>query len=498
MFKSLLLKLKIDLLRGKDLKFQVARSSAFLGLGSAFGRALQVFRTMILARLIAPEEFGLIAMSMMVIVMLESLADAGIRLSIIQNEKGSSHSYLNAAWWIAFGRGIGLFIFGLVCAPYIADFYQKPELSSLLRVSFLAFILNGIISPRAYLLEREFRFGKATLLNQLSAVIMTVITLITAFYVRNAWALVVGIVCERIAYCVITFITCPFKPQFDINRGSTKEIFKFSKGMFGLSLMNLIARQADVMALGKMVSASALGSYYLSMKLAEQPLEILSQVIAPVLLPAFSAKQNDKVSLLNGLQNINRGIALFGLPFSTIIAVYAYVMLYIFYGENYTSAAGVLPILAFNIYFRMHTVVLAQMFFAHGLPNLHRRGSFIRTIVIIVTIYPMIKLYGVNGAAFILLISNAILMVSQIVWIKPIIYLSLFDYFTKWLPGAVLAVFTAFPLLLYRFTTLNSIFIQIFIGSITFAIVCMIALLWLKKEPLRISNHFKRTIRSKT
>ena len=471
------------LFKGGDLKAKAARSSAILSISTAFNRVLQLGRTMILARLLAPEEFGLVAMAMMVVAMVESITDAGVRLSIIQKKGGANYAYLNVAWWFQALRGLILFLIVGGCAPWIAIIYEKPQLVNLLRVSFLTILLNGLVSPRVHILEKQFQFGKWAAILQVSSVIGTAVTIGFAYYSPTVWAIVIGVVVERGVYCLISFILCPFKPSVPIDHKSLLEIIRFAKGIVGLSLMNLVARQADVIVLGKVVSESVLGIYYLAVKLAEQPMGIFGNVISRILLPAFAEKQDKTEDLQLAVMKVNLGTSIFGLSLSTMMASYAPVLLTVIYGQKYAPGAMALSILSFNFFVRMHIVILTQLFFACGFPHLHRRLSFIRFLMIISLIYPSAKFFGINGAASVLLGTNSILLLMQLITFKRIIKLYLIEYFRKWLPGALIAFIVLLPAIVLRSYGTEKIFLHAISACISYTIAFIVGTLYLRGRP---------------
>lgn len=455
-----------------DLKAKAGKSSAALAFVNIFERILRIGRIMVLTRLLVPEEFGLIAMVMMSIVMVESITDAGIRLSVIQHKDGADKNYLNAAWWIQFGRGACIFALSAIVAPFIAAFYEKPELTNLLRVSFVVILVSGIVSPRVHLLEREFRFGKWVSLSFLSAVVGTAVTIALAFYLHNVWAVVYGNIIERTSYCIITFLVCPFFPRLPIDRESLKKIIGFAKGILGLSFLNLIAKQADIIVLGKVVSSASLGFYYLALKLAEQPMNFFARIVSPVLLPAFAKKQSEPDSLRQALYSVNRLVSIIVLPLACLVSAYSDPLLAVIYGSQYSVAAQVLSILSITIFFKIQIVVLTQMLFGLGLPHLHRKASFYRSIFIVATIYPAVMIYSVNGAALTILMGNVILLTFQILILKNRLSFTFSKYIRIWGVGLILSIGGFLSVGILKLCDVQSVIYWI----LTFILMCMLSL----------------------
>ena len=464
-------KYKERFLRKRDLKGKALLGSASLGIGAIFQRLLRLGRVMILARLLVPEDFGIVAITMMVVVTFESITDVGIRISIIQNKEGDKDSYLNAAWWFQSIRGLGLFILSFLFAPLIASFYDNAVLTDLFRISFLSIIFNGLISPHVHLLERSFRFGRWTLMLQGSALLGTAITIVLAYYLQNYWAVVIGGTIERLLYCVLSHILYPFRPRLEIDKDNLSELYKFAKDIFGLSVLNLIARQADVIVLGKIIAPSILGSYYLATQLAEQPISLLSNIFPRILLPLFSSMQGNTLKIKNSILSVNYGTALLGIPITVFMAINSYELLSVIYGNQYVNASLALSILSINIYIRAQIMLQTQIYMGIGVPHLHRRQSLNRSVFIAILIYPAAKYAGLWGAALVLLLANITMFVLQLNMLKRIIQLNIKEFFVKWIGGAILGMLVIIPNVFFLFIRVDSIMIQSVIAILTIILI---------------------------
>jgi lipopolysaccharide exporter len=425
---------KIALIQGSSLKARSARGSLILAAGSFLERGMGLVRTMILARILAPGDFGLMAIVMSVLAVLSSVTDIGVQQSIIYHPEGNKKEYLNIAWWIQVARAAGLFIAAFLIAPTICRFYDKPELLNLLRVSFLVVIFSGFTSPCLYLLDKEFRFVKALCLMQGSSLLGTVVAIALAFYMPSVWILVIAQLVQTGVQCLLSHILCPFRPILNIDLRYLKEFLKFGQGMVGLSFLTIIAMQTDVFVLGKLVSSKEVGIYALALSLAQQPMFFFARTIGRVLLPAFAEKQNDKKALCSAVVRIIRSILLFGVPLLVVAAFGAKIILSIVYGARYSVAAVPFALLCFAMLFYVQAVVLSQVYMGIGIPHLHRRYVILLAGLIICLIYPGIKLFGLTGAAGVLLFSHAIAVFMQVVWMKRVIGIRFKDYIYCWWP----------------------------------------------------------------
>jgi O-antigen/teichoic acid export membrane protein len=424
---------KISLIRDTGLMARSTRGSIILGVGTVVERLLRLVRNMILARLLAPEDFGLMAIIFAVSMAFECFSDIGVRQSIIQNKRGDSLGYLNVAWWFQGVRGLCLFVIAFLAVPWVSRFYGKPELLPLMRFAFVAILFNGFVSPRVAVLEKKFQFSKWVFFRQGSGLVGTLITLgLAFFFVRNVWALVIGFVAEAVFRFLLSFILCPFVPTTSIDRDMLRDLLKYARGMLGLAFLTIVAFQTDIMVLSKVVSTEQVGMYALAFALAHQPAVMFGQTIGRILLSAFAEKQDDKQILRRSTLTILRTTVMFGVPLVALAAIFAGPIVSVVYGRKYVAVAVPFAILCFATLFKIQGVIFSQIYMAIGKPHLHRRFATLLAVLIIGLIYPSIALFGLAGAAGAILLSNAIAVCAQVVWMRGSIGLAFKDYICCW------------------------------------------------------------------
>lgn len=405
-----------------------------LGIGTVAGHSMKFVRRMILARLLAPAEIGVMAIVVSISIAFEAFAELGIKQSVIQNKRGANPDYLNVAWWAQMVRGLCLFAIAVVSVPWISSFYDKPELSRMLRICFLVILFRGLISPRAYILEKEYKFGRSVFLIQGSAILGVVVTIGLALVIRNVWALVIGFVVESATLCVLSYVLVPFLPRFRIDRESFEELMKFARGMFGLPILTMVSMQADIFVLGKLVETDQLGMYTLALQLAQQPCIIFGQVFGVILLPVFAENQHNKEVLCRHVRKVNRTTFVFFAPLAALAAIWAKPILSLAYGPRYSVVSTPFTIMFFVMFFRIQGHILASVYLAIGKPSLHRRFAILLAVLMVSLIYPSIKLFGLVGATLSLLIAYGAAVCLQAETMSRIIGLRFKDYISCWNP----------------------------------------------------------------
>lgn len=456
---------------GDSLKRKVASGAVWLVAANGIEQALRLLRNMILARLLAPEAFGIMATVMAAVATLEALAEVGLTQSVIQNKKGADRGFLNIIWWLASLRGVSLYAMAFLAAPLVSQFFNNPGSEVLLRTGFLVILFNGLTSPKLHVLQKDLKFANWILVMQGPGVLGVIFAIILAFYIQNVWALVFGYTAEALLRLPLSFIVCPFKPQFSFDTSYLSDIRKFSKQMFGLPILMMLFTQSSVFVIGRVLSLEQLGMFALVRSLAEIPSTLMSKIIYPVLLPTLAKIQDDKEKLNSILLKVNKLTATLVIPFITFLIVFSKPLLSLVYGHNYTAVSIPFTLLCVYTYIFICSAIIMTLYIAIGKPSIHRNASAFRTLLFLILIYPATKIFGLIGAAFAILLAMCAGFLIQIIYARKLIDLSVTLYIKNWSVGAVTSLIVILPaLIINQFSDLSN-FATICIG----AILCLTA-----------------------
>jgi O-antigen/teichoic acid export membrane protein len=418
------------LVQGENLRAKATRGAVLLG-GASFGeQASRLARNMLLTRLLAPSAFGTMAIVMSASSIVGSLSEVGVRVSVIRNPRGREPAYLNAAWWLAMGRGLGVYAICFLMAPFVARFYGNFELSALLRVALLSSVLEGAMSPRSCLPQKEMKFGRWTAISNGGAVCGVILTVILSFVVRDVWALAIGYCSENFFRCLLSYILCPGLPSLGWDRNAVRDLLSYSKGAYGLSFLNLIFTRTDIFVLGKLYSPTALGLYTMAVYLVQTPTGFIQNMVGSTLVPAFAHVQEDRERVNRVLLEATSWLIVLGLPAVVVICLYAPSLLRVIYGARYLKSAGPLVVASAVAFLSILNGVITDCLSALGQPALHRRAVVTSAVVMIVTIYPACKILGVIGAQVASLLAIGASYVLQIMRIRWLTGLDLARYRT--------------------------------------------------------------------
>ncbi|MDB5642334.1 MAG: capsular polysaccharide biosynthesis protein [Hyphomicrobiales bacterium] len=288
----------------------------------------QFATTVILARLLTPDDFGVFAMAMPVIGLAGLLQDFGLHDVVVQKETISSDE-VNAIFWANLGITAIVALLLLAASPFVADFYGEQRLTPML-AAWSGILLLGALSFGQYsMLARAFRFKTLAKIDITCAVVSFVTVLVSAWFLRSYWALWLAGLTSVACFVTLTYVTGvwrPTRPRRDINlRGS----FHFGGNIILHNAANYASRNIDNILVGKNFGGTVLGYYDRAYKLLLYPIENLANPIARVMVPVLSRLQKDEPGLRRAFlqaYGITNLVAIPGLAFaigcaSEIIAI---------------------------------------------------------------------------------------------------------------------------------------------------------------------------------
>jgi O-antigen/teichoic acid export membrane protein len=384
-------------LSGEGLRAKVFRGGVWLGSGSMIEQAARFGRSIVLTRLLAPEAFGTMAVIISASSVIHTITDMGVKEALIQNPRGTERHYMGAAWWLALGRAVVLASFICLVAPWMARFYGNLEITPLLRVATLSVIFDGAFSSRAYIAMKEMKFSKWAYINHGGGIIGTIATVLLSLFIRDVWALVLGLCAESAARCTLSFIICPYVPSLNWNREAFLDLTRFSRGLFGLAFLNLIFARADIFVLAKLYPAAQLGLYSMALYLAQTPVSYIMNLLGQTMLPTFSQIQTDNARIRRILFQVWSCIILFGLPALVFAVFCGRALLTIAFGSRYGATAPALIVACCVCLINLLNGQLTTVMYAKALPQLHRTCVLIMAIMMIIFTYPLAKWFGLPG-----------------------------------------------------------------------------------------------------
>ena len=367
-------------------------------------KAFSLIRLIIIGRILAPSDFGLMGIALLAMSAIETFSQTGYREALIQRKKEVS-GYLDTAWTVLIIRGLLIFIIIYFAAPYIALFFHTPEVKPIIQVLGLITFLQSFSNIGIIFFHKELEFNKVFIYHFLGTFTNFFVAIIAAIILRSVWALVLGLLAEKIVSLFVSYFIHPYRPRLSGDIEKAKELFGFGRWILGSSAFVFIGEHIDDIFVGKVLSATALGFYQMGYRISNMLETEITQVISSVTFPGYAKIQDKQTSLQKAYFRIMRLTTAISIPITAGIVLLAPEFTGIFLGQKWMPMVPAMQLLAIAGLMKSIASTGSPLFNGSGYPNYEFYMQLIRGLTIIVVIYPLITLMGISGAALGVIIS---------------------------------------------------------------------------------------------
>lgn len=326
------------------------QAAGHLGRGAAWMVAMRwavrlvgVVSTIILARLLAPDDFGVMAIAMLVVSFIEVLAESGQHGAVIRHADDTPDLY-NAAWTLSVLQGVALALLILLAAPAATLLFDAPQAQAV--VAFLALrpLLLGFANIGVVAYLKELNFRREFQFQVLTKAVSFVVTITLAFTLRNHWALAIGVVTGAAVQVVLSYWLHPFRPHFSFRRMG--ELLSYSLHVMAQSIMWYGWRRGDEFVVASVGGTTATGNYAVAGNLATAPVEELVLPTVRALHPVYARLRDRVEELRQTYLLVFQSVATVVLPASVGLALVADDLVPVLLGDQWLDAIGIIRWLA--------------------------------------------------------------------------------------------------------------------------------------------------------
>jgi len=355
-------------------------------------------RLIILARLLAPHDFGLMGIAMLTMMTLETFSQTGFQAALIQ-KKENIEAYLNSAWTVIIIRGFILFTILYFIAPYAATFFDVPEAKLIIQVIGLSILFQAFTNIGVIYFQKELEFNKQFIFQLAGTLSDFTVAVSVALILRNVWALVFGVLAGNIVRFIASYFIHPYRPRLSSDLGKAKELFGFGKWVLGSSILIFLLTQGDDAFVGKFLGATMLGFYQMAYRISNMPATEITHVISQVTFPAYSKLQDNIPKLREAYLKVLQLTAFISFPIGGLIFVLAPDFTRIFLGEKWMPMVPAMQALAFWGLIRSIGATTGPLFQAVGRPDLGTKLQVVKLILLAALIYPLTVQWGILGTS---------------------------------------------------------------------------------------------------
>lgn len=327
-------------MRGKAIR---ATAWSAVGLWGHQGLALIVF--LLLARLLRPEDFGLVALGAVYIAFLGVFVEQGFLEAIIQRHQ-IAQEHLDTAFWTNLGLSLVLTIACIATATLVGSLFGEPRLNEIIMGLSFVFVIAGLTGVQKAILRRRFNFRPLALASILGSVAGGATGILMAWQGHGVWSLVAYQLVTKGCESIVLWFYSEWRPHLHFSYSHFHELFRFGFNITGSRVLNFFNKHSADFVIGYFLGPVALGLYTVAFRLIRTIVTLLGGVVSQVSLSLFSEKQRNKGALRIAYYGIVRYVSLIAFPIFAGILATAPALVDVFFSEKWTNAIPIMRVLA--------------------------------------------------------------------------------------------------------------------------------------------------------
>ncbi|OGH11510.1 MAG: hypothetical protein A3B38_01740 [Candidatus Levybacteria bacterium RIFCSPLOWO2_01_FULL_36_13] len=372
---------------------------------TASTRFISIARTILLARILLPSQFGIYGIGILVLSFAEILTETGINVFLIQN-KESTNKYIDTAWLLSILRGVIIFALMLLTSSYVSQFFNAPDAFGLLLLFSLVPLIRGFINPSIIKFQKELRFDKE-LWFRISILLMDSLIAITlAFYTKSVLSLAVGLICGALLEVILSFILVKPIPKIRLEKEKLFLVINRGKWITLSGIFSYLYHNLDNIIVGRMLGTVNLGLYVMAYNISRLPITDVSDVVSKVTFPVYSLISEDKQRLTKAFLKSLLLVSVVSISFGLVLFIYTDRIVILVLGDKWLGMVNVLKILVVFGVIRAISGSSSSLLLSVGKQKEVSVVTLVSIFGLAVTLVPLVQAYGIIGAGISALIGT--------------------------------------------------------------------------------------------
>ncbi|MBD2594945.1 lipopolysaccharide biosynthesis protein [Nostoc spongiaeforme FACHB-130] len=389
----------------------------------------------LLARLLGPEAFGLVALSGIFLSFLQIFVDQGFSTAIVQRQD-LEPEHLDTAFWTNLGVSILLTTISISCAGLVASFFKEPHLIPIIRCLSLNFVFGGLSGVQQSILQRELAFKILAVRSLVAVLVGGSVGIVLAFLGFGVWSIVGQSLANSIAQVITLWWVSSWRPRFKFSQKHFKELFTFGINIVGINVLNFVNQNSDNFLIGYFLGSVALGYYAVAYRILTVVTQLMISVIQKIAMPIFSRMQKEPEKMLKAFYKAVNLTSLGAFPIFIGISVLSPELILALFGKEWMPSIPVIQILAlvgllYAGFYYNGTVIMAL-----GKPSWNLALNCIQAIANL-TCFLIAVHWGIVAVAASYVVRGYIMSPVPILVIKKLIPLKISTYLRQYITPAV-------------------------------------------------------------
>tara|TARA_Y100001972_G_scaffold128999_1_gene193312 strand:- start:3496 stop:4935 length:1440 start_codon:yes stop_codon:yes gene_type:complete len=397
-------------------------------------QALSLMITIILARMLSPDEFGIFAMITVFASFATLFSDFGLGNSLIYYQDADERDYSTVFYAnIIIGLLITLLFYFL--APTIAHFYNEPDLTRLIQIFSSVFLIQSVGQVSIALLRKNIKFKKLGIIENIALLLSGIIAVLASYFEMGAMSLVLKSIIYAFVLTISVLLFSRFKPYWYFSLDRLKVLSGYGVQTMSNMFITYWIRNADNLIIGKILGNVQLGFYNMAYKIMLLPINNISRVISQVMFPSFSSINNDLSRLRNSYLKIIQTVALLTFPIFGGLFMLSNEFIRLVLGSHWIEIDAYLPVLALVALPQSIFTLNGSVFQSIGRPDIPLKINLVSFPLYLLAFYFGLEMNGVTGLVYNYAILSAALFIPIYVLLAKHIKLSLLIFFNNLLPA---------------------------------------------------------------
>ena len=431
----------------------------------------------ILTRLLTPEDFGLVGMITIFIVIGQSLTNSGFGQALIQKKNADDIDFSTVYYFNIFASII-IYLIVFFGAPLIADFYNQPQLIPLTKIISLAFVIDAFGRINQVYLEKHLDFKSPSIIGVVSVAVSGSISITLAYLGFGVWALVANTLIRSFMTTILLWVVSNWRPLFVFSSRSLKSLFVFGSKILVAGLMQSIFQNIYYLIIGRFFSAQSLGYFTRAVQFRDMPVNTLTVIIQKVTFPVFSTIQDNDEKLVPGYTKAIRMLSAVVFPFLVIIFITSKPLIEIVLGEVWLPVVPYLKVMVLYGWIQVIYTINNQIITVKGRSDYYLQIQIIDKVLIVSSILLTYK-YGIMAMIYGNMAATIITFLVGSGYLKRVIHITLLYQLKQISPfffSATAMLLSSIPLSIYIENEIGYL-----LSSLTVSLIVYVVLMWIMK-----------------
>jgi O-antigen/teichoic acid export membrane protein len=418
-----------------NLKQEAVKGVAWSAIQTWGVRVISFLVMLILARLVLPESFGLIAYATVFTAFVQIFIDQGFSDAIVQFPN-LEREHLDTAFWISILTGTIFTVAGIAASGIIANIFHEPKLIPVIRSLSLMFIISALSSVQQALLRRKLAFKRLTTRSLISTFTSGIVAVVMAFLGFGVWSLVAKLMTDGVVNVIVLWQVSDWRPSFHLSTKHFKALISFGINIVGGDFVDFLSVHSDDFLIGYFLGSTVLGYYTLAYNLLIAMTDLLVSVPNAVAFPLFSKIQSEPTRLKSAFYEITQLQSIIAFPIFLGVLAVAPETVRVLYGDRWLTSIPVVQLLMLVGIVRSASYFYSSIFRSAGKPS-WRFGLWSLTALLNVVGFLVVVRMGIVAVAASYVFVSYILMPLYILMVRKLIHISIQTLLIQYAPAMI-------------------------------------------------------------